>query len=46
MITGKGCVYHMGSKRNFSVEYKKEIIKLVTEQGKKVAHVAKNICVS
>lgn len=36
----------MGSKRNFSVEYKKEIIKLVTEQGKKVTHVAKDIGVS
>ena len=36
----------MSRKRNFSVEYKKEIIKLVTEQGKKVTHVAKDIDVS
>ncbi len=36
----------MGNRREFSVEYKKEIIKLVTEQGKKVTHVAKDIGVS
>ena len=33
-------------KRNFSEEYKKEIIKLVTEQGKKVTEVARDIGVS
>ena len=33
----------MGRKREFSVEYKKEII---TEQGNKVTHVAKDIGVS
>ena len=36
----------MGTKRNFSVEYKKDIIKLVTEQGRKATHVAKEIGVS
>lgn len=36
----------MGNRREFAVEYKKEIIKLVTEQGKKVTHVAKDIGVS
>lgn len=36
----------MGNRREFSVEYKKEIIKLITEQGKKVTHVAKDIGVS
>jgi transposase len=36
----------MGNRREFSVEYKKEIIKLVTDQGKKVTHVAKDIGVS
>jgi transposase len=36
----------MGVRREFSVEYKKEIIKLITEQGKKVTHVAKDIGVS
>ncbi|MBC2579586.1 transposase [Clostridium sp. DJ247] len=36
----------MGNKREFSVEYKKEIVKLVTKQGKKVTHVAKDIGVS
>lgn len=36
----------MGNRREFSVEYKKEIIKLVTEQGKKATHVAKDIGVS
>jgi Transposase. len=36
----------MGNRREFTVEYKKEIIKLVTEQGKKVTHVAKDIGVS
>ncbi|WP_346938794.1 transposase [uncultured Clostridium sp.] len=30
-------------KRDFSVEYKKEIIKLITEQGKNAAYVAKDI---
>lgn len=42
----EGCVDEMGNKREFSVEYKKEIIKLVTEQGKKVTEVAKDIGVS
>lgn len=36
----------MNRKRTFTVEYKKEIIKLVTEQGKKVTHVARDIDVS
>lgn len=36
----------MNNKRKFSVEYKKEIIKLITEQGKKVSHVAKDIDVN
>lgn len=36
----------MGTKRSFSVEYKKDIIKLVTEQGRKASHVAKEIGVS
>ncbi len=36
----------MSSKREFSVEYKKEIVKLVTEQGKKATHVARDIGVS
>ncbi|WP_346888827.1 transposase [Clostridium sp. UBA1056] len=36
----------MGRKREFSVEYKKEIIKLITEQGNKVSLVAKDIGVS
>lgn len=36
----------MNNKRNFTVEYKREIIKLVTAQGKKVSHVAKDIDVS
>lgn len=36
----------MSNKREFSVEYKKEIVKLVTEQGKKATHVAKDIGVS
>ena len=36
----------MSKRREFSVEYKKEIIKLVTEQGRKATHVAKEIGVS
>lgn len=36
----------MGKKRVFTVEYKKEIIKLITEQGKKVSQVAEDIGVS
>lgn len=36
----------MSSKRRFTPEYKEEIIKLVTEQGKKVTHVTKDIGVS
>ena len=36
----------MSRKRTFTVEDKKEIIKLVTEQGKKVTHVARDIDVS
>lgn len=36
----------MNNRRSFSVEYKKEIIKLITEQGKKISHVAKDIDVS
>lgn len=36
----------MGNRREFSIEYKKEIIKLITEQRKKVTHVAKDIGVS
>nr|WP_081427982.1 transposase [Clostridium kluyveri] len=36
----------MGKRREFSVEYKKEIIKLITEQGRKVTHVAREIGVS
>lgn len=36
----------MDSKRRFTQEYKEEIIKLVTEQGKKVTHVARDIGVS
>lgn len=36
----------MGRKRIFTVEYKKEIIKLITEQGKKVSQVAEDIGVS
>lgn len=36
----------MGKRRSFSVEYKKDIIKLVTEQGKKASHVAEDIGVN
>ncbi|MCM1991196.1 transposase [Oceanirhabdus seepicola] len=36
----------MGKRSSFSVEYKKDIIKLVTEQGKKASHVAKDIGVN
>lgn len=36
----------MDNKRRFIQEYKEEIIKLVTEQGKKVTHVARDIGVS
>ena len=36
----------MSKRREFSVEYKKEIIKLVTEQGRKATHVAREIGVS
>ena len=36
----------MGNKRRFTTEYKEEIIKLVTEQGRKVTHVARDIGVS
>jgi transposase len=39
----KGCVNQMTKRKKFSVEYKMEIIKLVTEQGKKVTHVANDI---
>lgn len=36
----------MSNKRRFTTEYKEEIIKLVTEQGKRVTHVARDIGVS
>lgn len=36
----------METKRTFSAKYKKDIIKLVTEHGKKATHVAKEIGVS
>ena len=36
----------MGNKRRFTKEYKEEIIKLVTEQGKRPTHVARDIGVS
>lgn len=36
----------MSSQRRFTPEYKEEIIKLVTEQGKRVTHVARDIGVS
>ena len=36
----------MDNKRRFTKEYKEEIIKLVTEQGKRVTHVARDIGVS
>jgi transposase len=36
----------VSKRRVFSVEYKKEIIKLVTEQGKKASQVAKDIGVN
>lgn len=36
----------MSNKRKFTTEYKEEIIKLVTEQGKKVTHVARDIGVN
>ena len=36
----KGCVRKMGEITNYTSEYKKEIIKLVTEQGKSRAEVA------
>lgn len=36
----------MSNQRRFTPEYKEEIIKLVTEQGKKVTHVARDIGVS
>lgn len=39
----EGCVNQMTKRKKFSVEYKMEIIKLVTEQGKKVTHVANDI---
>lgn len=34
----------MSKRRSFSVEYKKEIIKLITEQGKKASLVSKDRC--
>lgn len=33
----------MSNQRRFTPEYKEEIIKLVTEQGKRVTHVARDI---
>ena len=36
----------MGSQRRFTKEYEEEIIKLVTEQGKKATHVARDIGIS
>ncbi|MCG8541829.1 MAG: transposase [Clostridia bacterium] len=36
----------MGKRKTYSLEYKKEIIRLITEQGKKVKDVAKDINVS
>ena len=36
----------MSNQRRFTPEYKEEIIKLVTEQGKRVTHVARDIGVS
>ena len=39
----EGCINQMTKRKKFSVEYKMEIIKLVTEQGKKVTHVANDI---
>lgn len=36
----------MSNKRRFTPEYKEEIIKLVTEQGRRVTHVARDIGVS
>lgn len=36
----------MSNQRRFTTEYKEEIIKLVTEQGRKVTHVARDIGVS
>lgn len=36
----------MENKRRFTKEYKEEIIKLVTKQGRKVTHVARDIGVS
>lgn len=36
----------MGKRKTYPVEYKKEIIRLVTEQGKKVKDVAKDIDVT
>lgn len=36
----------MSKRRDYSIEYKKEIIKLVTEQGRKATHVARAIGVS
>jgi transposase len=36
----------MNNRRSFSVEYKKEIIKLIIEQVEKASHVAKGIDVS
>ncbi len=36
----------MSNQRRFTPEYKKEIIKLVTEQGKRATHVARDIGVS
>jgi len=36
----------MGAKKKFTPEYKKEIIRLVTERGKKASEVAKDIGVT
>lgn len=36
----------MSNQRRFTAEYKEEIIKLITEQGKRVTHVARDIGVS
>jgi transposase len=36
----------MSNQRRFTPEYKEELIKLVTEQGRRVTHVARDIGVS
>ncbi len=36
----------MSKRKQFSPEYKKEIVRLVTEQGKKISEVARDISVS